>query len=84
MMDKKTAMENLALAAYEKGEFNGAWLYAEKGRIVSKGAFGWVDAENTLPMRAAKRALIVSRSALTWIRTAPSGSSASCSLSDIP
>ena len=51
MMDKKTAMENLARAAYEKGEFNGAWLYAEKGRIVSKGAFGWVDAENTLPMR---------------------------------
>ena len=50
-MDQKTTMENLARAAYEKGGFNGAWLYAEKGEIISKGAFGWVDAENTLPMR---------------------------------
>ena len=37
-MDKKTMMENLARAAYEKGSFNGTWLYAENGRIVSKGA----------------------------------------------
>ena len=50
-MDQKTTMENLARAAYEKGGFNGAWLYAEKGKIVSSGAFGWVDAENSLPMR---------------------------------
>ena len=50
-MDKNTTMENLARAAYEKGGFNGAWLYAEKGKIVSSGAFGWVDAENSLPMR---------------------------------
>ena len=50
-MDKKTKMEKLARDAYEKGGFNGAWLYAEKGEIISKGAFGWVDAENTLPMR---------------------------------
>ena len=50
-MDRKTTMENLARAAYEKGGFNGAWLYAEKGKIVSSGAFGWVDAENTMPMR---------------------------------
>ena len=50
-MDQKTTMENLARAAYEKGGFNGAWLYAENGKIVSSGAFGWVDAENTLPMR---------------------------------
>ena len=50
-MDQKKTMENLARAAYEKGGFNGAWLYAEKGKIVSSGAFGWVDAENTLPMR---------------------------------
>jgi CubicO group peptidase (beta-lactamase class C family) len=50
-MDKNTTMENLARAAYEKGCFNGAWLYAEKGKIVSSGAFGWVDAENSLPMR---------------------------------
>ena len=50
-MDLKTTMENLARAAYEKGGFNGAWLYAENGKIVSSGTFGWVDAENTLPMR---------------------------------
>ena len=50
-MDKKTMMENMALAAYEKGGFNGTWLYAENGEIVSKGAFGWRDAENRLPMR---------------------------------
>ena len=50
-MDKKTTMENLARESYEKGGFNGAWLYAEKGKIVSSGAFGWVDAENSLPMR---------------------------------
>ena len=50
-MDKKTTIENLARAAFEKGSFNGAWLYAENGEIVSKGALGWVDAENTLPMR---------------------------------
>ena len=43
-MDKKALMENLARAAYEKGSFNGAWLYAENGEIVSKGALGWVDA----------------------------------------
>ena len=33
-MDKKTMMENLARAAYEKGAFNGTWLYAENGEIV--------------------------------------------------
>ena len=50
-MDKKTAMENLAREACEKGGFNGTWLYAENGRIVSKGACGWRDAENRLPMQ---------------------------------
>ena len=50
-MDKKALMENLARAAYEKGGFNGTWLYAENGRIVSKGACGFRDAEDTLPMR---------------------------------
>ena len=50
-MDKKAWMEKLAREAYEKGSFNGAWLYAENGRIVSKGAYGWRDAENRLPMR---------------------------------
>ncbi len=39
-MDKKTMMEKLAREAYEKGSFNGLWLYAEKGEIVSKGALG--------------------------------------------
>ena len=50
-VDKKTSIDALARAAFEKGSFNGAWLYAENGEIVSKGALGWVDAENTLPMR---------------------------------
>ncbi len=50
-MDKKALMEKLAREAYEKGSFNGTWLYAENGEIVSKGALGWVDAENTLPMQ---------------------------------
>ena len=36
-MDKKTAMENLAREAYEKGGFSGTWLYAENGEIVSRG-----------------------------------------------
>ncbi|MBR3037421.1 MAG: serine hydrolase, partial [Clostridia bacterium] len=49
-MNQKTTMENLARAAYEKGGFNGAWLYAENGEIVSKGAFGFRDAKNKLPM----------------------------------
>lgn len=50
-MDKKTAMENVARTAYEKGAFNGTWLYAENGVIVSKGAVGFRDAEDKLPMR---------------------------------
>ena len=50
-MDKKTMMEKLAREANEKGGFNGVWLYAENGEIVSNGACGWVDAENTLPMQ---------------------------------
>ena len=50
-MNKKAAMENLARAAYKKGSFNGTWLYAENGEIVSKGAFGFRDAENRLPIR---------------------------------
>ena len=49
-MDKKTMMENLAREARKSGEFNGAWLYAENGEIVSKGAIGFRDAENKLPM----------------------------------
>ena len=49
-MDKNTTMENLARALQEKDGFNGAWLYAEKGEIVSKGALGFRDPENTLPI----------------------------------
>lgn len=43
-------MDRIAREAYEKGGFNGAWLYAEKGEIVSKGAYGWRDPESTLPI----------------------------------
>ena len=50
-MDTNSLMEKLARAAYEKGSFNGTWLYAENGQIVSKGAYGWRDAESKLPMR---------------------------------
>ena len=49
-MDKKTKMENLAREAFEKGGLNGAWLYAEKGEIVTMGALGWRDPEGTLPL----------------------------------
>ena len=35
-MNKKTAIENLVYAAYEKGGFNGAWLYAENGEMEKK------------------------------------------------
>ena len=49
-MDKKTMMENLARALDEKDCYNGAWLYAENGEIVSKGALGFRDPENTLPI----------------------------------
>ena len=50
-MDKNAMMQTLARAAYEKGCFNGVWLYAENGRIVSKGAYGFRDPENRLPMQ---------------------------------
>ena len=43
-------MQKLARDSYEKGGFNGAWLYAEKGEVVSKGALGWRDPESTLPI----------------------------------
>ena len=49
-MDKKSLIENLARAAYERGSLNGAWLYAEHGEIVSKGALGFRDPENTQPL----------------------------------
>ena len=49
-MDKHTMMENLARESHEKGGFNGAWLYAENGGIVSKGCMGFRDPEDTLPV----------------------------------
>jgi len=50
-MDKKIMLENLFREAHEKGLFNGTWLYAEHGEIISKGAVGFRDAEDRLPMR---------------------------------
>ena len=50
-MDKKTAIESLVREANKRGAFNGAWLYAEKGEIVSKGAVGWCDLADTVPLR---------------------------------
>ncbi len=49
-MDKKTTMENLARELKKKDGFNGAWLYAEQGEIVSKGVLGFRDPEDTLPI----------------------------------
>ena len=50
-MDKKTILDALARDAFEKGGFNGTWLYAEHGGIVSKGAVGWRDPEDREPLR---------------------------------
>ena len=49
-MDKKTLMENLPRELNEKDGFNGAWLYAEKGEIVSKGVLGFRDPGDRLPI----------------------------------
>ena len=49
-MDKNRLMQALARTAYEKGGSNGAWLYAEKGEIISKGNLGWRDPAGTLPL----------------------------------
>ena len=49
-MDKHEMMQTLARAAFEKGGTNGAWLYAEKGEIVSKGVVGWRDPAGTVPL----------------------------------
>ena len=49
-MDKKSRMENLARESHEKGGFNGAWLYAENGEIISKGTAGFCDPANTVPL----------------------------------
>ena len=49
-MDKHEMMQALAQTLQEKDGFNGAWLYAEKGEIVSKGAMGFRDPGDTLPI----------------------------------
>ena len=49
-MDKNAMMQSLAQVMNEKDSFNGAWLYAEKGEIVSKGVLGFRDPEDTLPI----------------------------------
>ena len=49
-MEKNSMIIKLACELDEKDGFNGAWLYAEKGEIVSKGAHGFRDPENTLPI----------------------------------
>ncbi|MBR6322104.1 MAG: beta-lactamase family protein [Lachnospiraceae bacterium] len=50
-MNKKELMDKLAREAQEKGVFTGTWLLAEKGVIVSKGAVGFRDPEDKLPMQ---------------------------------
>ena len=50
-MDKKKMMEQLVQKAHAYGAFTGTWLYAENGTIVSKGAIGWSDPLDTIPMR---------------------------------
>lgn len=49
-MDKKDTIEKLVREAHDKDIFTGAWLLAENGEIVSKGAIGYRDKENTLPV----------------------------------
>ena len=43
MTDKKSMMGNYVHEAHKRGLFNGTWLYAEKGKIISKGAVGFRD-----------------------------------------
>ena len=49
-MNKKELIEKYANEAYEKGSFNGTWLLAENGNIISKGAVGFRDPKDTLPI----------------------------------
>ena len=50
-MDKKSMMDKMVREAHEKYNFTGTWLFAENGEIVSKGAVGWRDPEDTLPLQ---------------------------------
>ena len=49
-MEKNALIQNLARQAHEKGNFTGTWLYAENGEIVSVGAVGFRDSDDTLPV----------------------------------
>ena len=49
-MDKKTMIENLVREVHKKGGYTGTWLYAENGKIVSKGAIGVNDLEKGVPI----------------------------------
>ena len=51
MMNKKALLESLVREAHEKDLFNGTWLYAEHGEVICRGALGFRDAEDKLPMR---------------------------------
>ena len=48
---KKSLIEKFAHDSHKKDGFTGAWLYAEKGEIISSGAIGFCDAEDTQPIR---------------------------------
>ncbi|MBR0157158.1 MAG: hypothetical protein IJM20_06555 [Clostridia bacterium] len=50
-IDKKALIDSYVHEAHEKGVFTGTWLYAENGEIVSKGAVGFRDPEDRLPMQ---------------------------------
>lgn len=50
-MDKKKLIDNLLIEGYQKGLFNGVWLYAENEEIITKGAVGFLDQENKLPVQ---------------------------------
>ena len=43
-------IESYIREAHEKGVFNGTWLYAENGEIVSTGAIGWCDSADEIPV----------------------------------
>ena len=51
MTDKKSIMDNYVHEAHKRGLFNGTWLYTEKGKIISKGAVGFRDVDDKLPMQ---------------------------------
>ena len=49
-MELSKTVEKMANETFERGSLNGAWLYAEKGEIVFKGAKGFQDPEGKKPL----------------------------------